>query len=275
MGFDRSKIRSVAAATSAARLALALLLGATLLATAQSHRARHPASPPAVKRPTPDAIVPFAGGEQLSFRVLWSKYAVNAGTISFSVVERRDFFGRAAWHFRGVAQTVQTMRIVYPLDDQFDSYTDTVQLTSLQYEMYLHEQGKQQNDAWRMSADGAPAPPNMAAARVPAGTRDPISLLYVLRAVDWTKTLELRTPVFDGHHLYDVVARLEQSSDQVTVPAGQFAASKIDVHVSEHGQEVAGTHFSLWLASDASRTPVLIEAELPVGTARVELTGRP
>ena len=50
------------------------------------------------------------------------------------------------------------MHIVYPLDDQFDSYTEAVKLASLQYEMYLHEQGKQQNDSWRMTVNGDPAP---------------------------------------------------------------------------------------------------------------------
>ena len=175
--------------------------------------------------------MPFRSGERLAFGVLWSKYAVNAATLELTVVERRDFFGRAAWHFRALAQTIDTVRILYPLDDQFDSYTDTAKLTSLQYEMYLHEQGKQQNSAWRMSAEGDPAPPDAAAARVLPGTRDPIGLLYVLRAADWKSTPELHAPVFDGHHLYDIVARLEQASGQVTVPAGQFVASRIDVQV--------------------------------------------
>jgi hypothetical protein len=34
-------------------------------------------------------------------------------------------------------------------------------------------------------------------------------------------------------------------------------------------------HFTLWLANDASRTPVLVEAEIPFGTSRIELTHLP
>jgi hypothetical protein len=49
----------------------------------------------------------------------------------------------------------------------------------------------------------------------------------------------------------------------------------VAVRVFEHGQELTDTHFSLWLASDAARTPVLIEADVPIGTARVELTNKP
>jgi hypothetical protein len=231
-------------------------------------------APPKMAKPAPAAVVPFNAGERLSFRVIWSKFSVNAATIQLSVVERRDFFGRMAWHFRALAQTIDTMHVIFPLDDQLDSYTDAAQLNSIQYEMYLHEQGKQQTNSWRLISDGSPAPPNIAAARVSPGTRDPIGLLYALRAVDWKSVPQLRMPVFDGHNLYDVVAHLEAPSDQATVPAGQFTASRIAVSVYEHGQEVTGTHFTVWLAQDASRTPVLVESELPIGTARLEMTAR-
>lgn len=259
----------------AGRLAGVLLLGASLLGAAQTHRPKRPTTPPAKSAPPAapvEAAVPFRGGEKLSFRVMWSKFSVNAGTVDFLVAQHGSFFGHPAWHFQVRAATVQTMRVVYPLDDQFDSYTEAVKLNSLQYEMYLHEQGKQENNAWRMTADGDPAPSDATAARVPAGTRDPLGFLYALRAQDWKSAPELRAPVFDGHHLYDVDAKLALPSGHVTVPAGEFDASRVDVRLAEHGADVADTSFSLWIAQDATRTPVLIEASLPFGTARIELT---
>jgi hypothetical protein len=216
--------------------------------------------------------VPFRAGEALAFRVLWSKYAVSAGTIELKVIERRDFFGRTAWHFQALAHSMDTMRILYALDDQFDSYTDAAHLTSLQYEMYVHEQGKQQNGSWRLSAPGDPAPPNVTVAHVVAGTRDPVGLLYALRAADWSRVADFRVPVFDGHTVYDVTAKPEQASGEIEVLAGKFAASRIGVSVSSNGTELDKTHFSLWLAQDPARTPVLLEATTPFGDARVELS---
>jgi hypothetical protein len=261
-----------------AGLACVGLFGFTFLAAGQSQRIHKPAAAsskphaPVAPAVPVEAAVPFRGGEKLSFRVMWSKFSVNAGTVDFLVAQHGNFFGRPAWHFQARAQTVDTMRLVYPLDDQFDSYTEAVKLASIQYEMYLHEQGKQQNNSWRMTADGAPAPSDATAARVLPGTRDPIGFLYALRATDWKSTPELRAPVFDGHNLYDVDAKLGLGAGHVTVPAGQFDASRVDVRLSEHGQEVSDTSFSLWIAQDAMRTPVLIEASVPLGTARVELT---
>ena len=68
------------------------------------------------------------------------------------------------------------------------------------------------------------------------------------------------------------MAQLESPSEQATVPAGQFTASKISVRIFDHGQEVNATRFTIWLAQDAARTPVLVETELPIGTARLEMT---
>jgi len=261
-----------------AMLSCLLLLGGTLALSGPSRGAQRPPRRPPPARPSPEAAavaVPFRSGEGLTFRILWSKFSVNAGKVDLSVVERRDFFGRVAWHFQAIAHSMDTMRIVYALDDQFDSYTDAAQLTSLQYEMYLHEQGKQQNSSWRMStADNPSLPANIAIAQVLPGTRDPIGLLYALRAADWKRAPEFRAPVFDGHNLYEVVARLEQSSGEVMVPAGQFVASCISVRVLQRGKDLESTHFSLWLAQNAAHTPVLIEAEIPFGTARIELTAQ-
>jgi len=251
-------------------LLLALPLGLSI--AAQTKRGNAPIH----KALTPTEVpVPFQVGEKLSFRVLWSKYSVNAGKLAFAVVERRDFFGHPSWHFRASAQTVDTMRVIYPLDDQLDSYADTRQLASLQYEMYLHEQGKQVNNSWRFITDGSPAPVGVSAARVNPGARDPIALLYMLRAANWNTTPELRSPVFDGQHVYDVAAKLTSPADQVTISNKSFPASKIDLAVTDRGQEVSGMRFTLWLEHDAAHTPLLIEVELPIGSARVELTSAP
>jgi hypothetical protein len=89
--------------------------------------------------------------------------------------------------------------------------------------------------------------------------------------VDWAKTPEVRSPVYDGHKLYDVRARLTGTGEAVTVPAGDFKASKIDLQVFDNGVESKDAHFTLYLANNVARTPVLLEAVMPFATARVEL----
>ena len=260
-------------------LALLLLWPAQSPAAGQQSRPKQTytkkrAAPGTAPKPA-DAPVPFAVGETLTYQVLWTKYRVHAATLQFSIAEKRDFYGRAAWHFRLVARTINTMRDVYPLDDQFDSYTDAAQLASLQYEMYLRELGSPQDSVDRMSNAGTTAPAGTHVSRVPPGTRDAVGFLYALRANDWRRTPELDAPVFDGRNLYDVHARLESADDTVQVPAGQLAASRISVSVFAGGKPRQDITFHVWLGKDSARTPLLIEAEVPIGTARVELLSLP
>ena len=203
------------------------------------------------KSPAPSAApvivpVPFQPGEILAYRVLFSKYAVNAAKIETTVVEQRNFFGHPAWHFRATAHTMDTTRALFAIDDQFDSYTSAANLFSIQFEMYLHEQGKAQTNLYRMTTEGDPAPSDATAIRVTPGTRDAISFLYNLRAADWQRTPELRVPVFDGRRLYDVVARIDTPQGNVSVPAGNFPAFRISLLLFDHGKELTDTRF--WLA---------------------------
>ena len=239
--------------------------------TSKKKRAKPPSVPAA-----PVAVpVPFRSGEILEYRVLFSKYSVNAAKIETAVVEQRDFFGHSAWHFRAVAHTQDTTRALFAIDDEFDSYTSAANLFSLQYEMYLHEQGKAQTNLYRMTAEGDPAPADVTAVRVVPGTRDAISFLYNLRAGDWQRTPELHAPVFDGRRLYDAVARVDTPQGNIAVPAGNFPAFRIAIHLFDHGKELTDTHLWVWITKDAAHTPVLVEAEIPFGTARIELLHLP
>jgi hypothetical protein len=257
-----------------AALAAALAFGSIGIAQQSKPSKKHPKTPapPAAAAAIP---VPFRSGENLEYRVLFSKYAVNAAKIETTVVEQRDFFGHPSWHFRAVAHTQDTTRALFAIDDEFDSYTAAANLFSLQYEMYLHEQGKAQTNLFRMTTGNDPAPADVTAVRVVPGTRDAISFLYNIRAADWQRVPVLKAPVFDGHRLYDAVARIDTPQGTVAVPAGNFPAFRVAIALFDHGKELTDTRLWVWITKDAAHTPVLVEAEIPFGTARIELTHLP
>ena len=106
-------------------------------------------------------------------------------------------------------------------------------------------------------------------------TQDPLGAFYALRAADWKRTPELRVPLFDGSDLYEMRAHLEVPVETVAITMGNYQAARIAIHLFMRGKEVPQTNFSVWLAHDAARTPVLVEAEMPYGNFRGELTGAP
>jgi hypothetical protein len=223
-------------------------------------------APPAV-----DSGPLLRAGETLEFTANVSKLD-NVANLKLQVAGRGNFLGKSTWHLQAFVHTENPLRMVFELDDQFDSYSDAGALTSLQYEMHLSERGQKVESVQRMTAGAnEPAPDDATAARVLPGTRDPLGMMQYLRNVDWTKTPEVRSPVYDGHKLYDVRAKVAGTLASVTVPAGNYTASKVNIRVLENGVEMKDASFTLYLANTAARTPVLLEAVLPFATARVEL----
>lgn len=221
-----------------------------------------------------DVPMPFRIGETLNYEVAWATFST-AASVQLSVPERRDVLGWGTWHFRATAHTQSPVRTLFTIDDQFDSYTDTTTLESRQFEMYLDELGRKQNQTFHFVAQGQPAPGGVPVVIVLPGTRDPLGALYALRSVDWPHTQELRVPVYDGRNLYDLRAHLEAASDPVEIAAGKFSATKISLRLFQNDKEVSGTKFMAWLANDAARTPILLQGDLPLGSIHVELTSLP
>lgn len=221
--------------------------------------------------PAADSGLPLRRGEVLEYTANVANLS-NVADLKLQVGEHKDFFGKSAWHLQAFAHTENPLRMVFVLDDQFDSYSDAGTMTSLQYEMHLNERGQKVDSVQRMTATGKePAPRDATETRVLPGTRDPLGMLQFLRNVDWTKTAEVRCPVYDGRKLYDVRARLAGAGEAVTVPAGSYKTTKIEVRVFENSQELKDAHFMMYFANSAARTPVLLEAVMPFATARVEL----
>jgi hypothetical protein len=247
---------------------------APVLASGAKNAAAEP--PPAsatsgTKKAAPDAALPLRAGEMLEYTANVAKLN-NVANVRLLVAERHNFLGKNAWHLQAFAHTENPLRMVFALDDQFDSYSDTGTLVSLQYEMHLNERGQKVDSVQRMTATGKePAPANATAARVLPGTRDPLGMMQYLRNIDWAKTPEVRSPVYDGRKLYDVRAVFAGASEAVSVPAGSYTASKIEIRVLENGAEMKDSHFTLYLANNPARTPVLLEAVMPFAAARVEL----
>jgi hypothetical protein len=67
-------------------------------------------------------------------------------------------------------------------------------------------------------------------------------------------------------------AHLDGQPEPVTVPGGVFTASRVSIDVFQREKQLAAIHIAVWLASDAARTPVVIQATLPFGNLRAELT---
>ena len=241
-------------------------------ATAANGSAASGAPKPAFHAAPATSFTPVSG-EVLEFTGSVAKVS-NVASLRLVVNGRKEVAGKDAWHLQAFAHTQNPLRMVFELDDQFDSYSAPGDFASVQYEMRLNERGQKVQSVQRMTPTGRePAPAGASEARVLPGTRDPLGMMQYLRSVDWTKTPVVHGPVYDGHKLYEVRAQ-KIGSAEVEVPAGKFSTATVDIKVFDDGVEMKDAHFTVYLARDAARTPVLLEAVLPFAAARVELTKR-
>jgi hypothetical protein len=231
----------------------------------------NPAEPPVKKAAAPaePAFSPKMG-EALRFSASLAKVG-NVASLRLDVVDKKEIGGKNVWHFQAEAKTLNAMKLIFDLDDRFDSFSEGNGYTGVQYEMHLSERGQKVQSVQRLTSTGKEPPPDGASNTIVLpGTRDPLGMMQYLRSVNWDRMREVKSPVWDGRKLYDVRANLTGTS-QVVVPAGKFTAATIDIRVFDNGAEMKDAHFVLYLANDAAHTPVLLQAVLPFAEARVEL----
>lgn len=251
--------------------AAAMILVAATAQVSNSRKATHRKTTKSAETPAPKPVpMPFQTGETLNFRVSWSAFA-NAAAVQMTVPEQRDLYGHSTWHFRAQVHTVSPVRSLFSIDDQFDSYTDRTTLETRQFEMHLNELGRVDDQVLRFAPPGQPTKMPGPTVIVPAGTLDPLAALYVLRHVDWAHTPEFGGTIYDGHDLYEFTARRQTMDEKMTVAAGAFTTTQVSIDLTEHQKPVPGVHLVAWVAEDDTRTPVLLQAQLPLGNIRAEL----
>ena len=226
-------------------------------------------------RPKPSAApivpaLPFHLGEDLAFSGEWLKMS-DVISAQLTVAGDTPFFGHPAWHLKAQFHTRNPLRYLAAVDDQFDSYSDHAELFGFQFEMYTHQSGKSETRILRLSPTQSPAPPDAIQVQVLPGTRDPLGFAYFLRTINWEKTKEVRSPVYDGHKLYEVRAEVTTPREEINVQAGKYIATGISIHVFDHSAEKSDMKITVWLAQNELRTPVLLEIETALSSGRIEL----
>ncbi|MGH9705295.1 MAG: DUF3108 domain-containing protein, partial [Candidatus Acidiferrales bacterium] len=213
---------------------------------------------------------PFRSGETLRYQVAWTSFP-DAALLILRVLPPRSSFPASDWHFQVVARTLAGVRRLYPMNDRFDSDSVGRSLASREFDLHRDEPGRKQDRILQLLYPGESsrsAPPHVV---VPLETRDPLGALYALRTIDWQNTADWSAPVYDGNYVYILRAHRENSPETVVVPAGRFLATRISIRLFQYDREVPGKSFIVWLARNSARTPVQMEAELPVQTLRVQL----
>jgi hypothetical protein len=234
-----------------------------------------PASPLA-QRGTAERAVPFQVGELLSYDVAWSSY-VTAATATVTVKERQASGSSAVYDLVAEGRSVGLLDALYPVYYKAESLLDTRTLQPAIATFYSDERGSRHLRTTRFigptriefeAETGGPRE----TLTVPAESRDPLSVIFVLRTLPLKAGPVATMPVVDGADVYQT--RWQAAGPEpLATPAGRFSAWRLTPSLAHaDGQPITAMRITLWLSNDARRLPVKLQAELPIGTFTLALT---
>jgi len=255
----------------AALLALAWMT--TPSADAQAPRPKPPPPAPAAaaaKAVRTERPVPFRAGETLTFDVSWSQY-LTAGTATVTVREKRPSFGSTAYYIVAEGRPTALLSKLYTLYYKADTLLDVFTLLPQRGSVFSEEGSRTRMKATRFDQTARRGAYEVKTATVfkkdmalPAFTQDPLSAIYVIRALPLKLGGTLTMPVADNGTVYRVQVRVV-AQEAITTPLGRLTAWKIVPTILDAKGKPAGEKMGLWISDDARKLPLKMEADLAVG----------
>ncbi len=209
---------------------------------------------------------PFSVGETLQYEVRFGPIAL--GRASMQVIGVETVRGIPAYHTRF---QVRGGNALYRVDDVYQSWIDTRDLSSLRYWQDIDEGSYEPKRRYEIFPDrrafveeGKGEQPSVA---MPL---DEGSFLYWLRTIP----LEVgKTYTFDRYFRPDrnpVTIRVLRR-ERVRVPAGEFDAIVVQPTIKTKGLFSEGGRAEVWFADDSTRAMVQMKSRLSIGSLSLHL----
>jgi hypothetical protein len=240
--------------------------------TPAAQSATHALSAPPARS---ERAVPFHGGESLTYDVSWSSY-VTAGTV-VTTVKSTPMSGSAGYHIVADGRTTALLQALYTLHYTMETWLDGATLLP-RGASASSEEGRRH----RVRTTTFDRPARRAHYEIHTSTivkadvviepdeQDALSAIYALRTLALKPGAALTMPVTDDGATYRV--RFDPGAvERVRVPIGEMSARKVAASVADANGRPVGRHLAIWIAENAQRWPVKLEAELPAGSFTLAL----
>ena len=239
------------------------LAAAALLAGGSAHgQGAAFASPPAptveptaAATPVTFAPVPFAVGEELTYRATFG--GLPAGTARMRVAGVEAVRGRPAYH---VVFTLEGGVPFFRVRDRYESWIDVETLASLRHRQQISEGRYRRTTTYEIYPERAEYRRDDEAPRPSVGSPlDEGSFLYAVRAAALGVGETRREDRYFRPDRNPVVLTGVRR-DTVTVPAGIYAAVVVAPSIRAKGIFAEGGEALVWFSDDARRYPVQVKS---------------
>ena len=261
-GFQANGLERMSEPSKKRRLFLVLFCaGAAMLLFLQSGAAF---TPPAQGDSSPPT---FKAGERLGFNLYWG--FIKVGETVMEELPNTIAQGQTARHFRLKIRTSALIDLIYKVRSEFEAFTDLGINRSLLYRKNQFEDGTQkavtvkfdwENHKARYMDSGTYGQET----EILPGAFDPLGILYYLRTVNFARTDRIEAPVTDGKKC------IASSVSLLGTERLQFEGKSHETYVLQSDmKDIEGlfeksrdSRFTLWLSTDHTRMPLMINIDL-------------
>jgi hypothetical protein len=253
------------------RLSFALILMAVLLPYSQG-QTRAVKSDRSIAASASTARNPFMAGERLSYDVSWADFLI-AGELTIQTDERRNFDGVDGYHVTAQARTVGLVSgLALKVNDVYESFIKGSTLQPFRAEKRMRHGKKQAQSSVTIDQQRRVAVvAGGGTLEIPPDTYDLAGLIFALRGMDLTPGKSRTFTVIEDGKLYAITVRPE-AKERITTRAGSYDAVRLATSMVKGRENEKLYNLRMYITADARRLPVLITAEPPWGSVRVELT---
>ena len=217
------------------------------------------------------------GAERLEFAL--RMFGVGVGRASLTT---EPLAGGAAVRFVLEARSNAVVDMVFPVRDRIVSLARTDLSGALRYNKDISEGSANRTYDLLFSPGRVErfGPNGRGGLAVPLACHDPLSVFFVLRAMDAVSAVSADMPVTDGLGWRAVGVEIE-GREVVSVPAGRYHTMHVALDlpgIDGVFRLAEGERYHVWVTDDAERVPVRLAARVRVGPfkgwLRVDLAAR-
>ena len=223
-------------------------------------------------------------GESITYEVVysWGPIWIRAGRVKFKT-DLESYKETPCWHITSTGRTISSIEFLFKVRDVYETWIDTSDFHTLEFRRDIYESGyRLENSSWFDYPDGIVIshtkrnddPIVLDTLRMKSCTFDMLSSCFFIRSMNLDTIREgMSFPVHIAidDSVYTVFVRLlgkENAKDLAGIryPCLKFSATMVEGTVFEKDEEAI-----VWLSDDPNRIPILIEAQLIVGSVKALL----
>lgn len=222
-----------------------------------------------------DRKIPFAPGEKLTYEGKWGP--LPAGDVTLEVLPSQTIGGAEAYHFTMVTRTNAAVDLFYPVRERQESFVDPQLTRSLLYRKRTeskHPRDVTVNFDWEKREAthtnfGRTSPP----IAIPAGSFDPLALIYIIRLQNLAAGARIAVPVTDGHLNYAVKVTILKR-ETIEIQGRRQPAFEATIDMMELDKLVSKAddpYLRIWYSADEKKIPLRIRSKVGIVSFDFEL----